>query len=91
MVVCFISFAYSGEYGWKGRWADNIMIERFWRTLKYEEVYLKAYDTLPEAREEIAAYIRWYKHHRRHSSLKKQKPYEVMTGSINPNYGLNFS
>ena len=67
----------------KGRWADNIMIERFWRTLKYEEVYLKTYDTLPEAREEIAAYIRWYNHHRRHSALKKQKPYEVMTGSIN--------
>jgi putative transposase len=67
----------------KGRWADNIMIERFWRTLKYEEVYLKTYETLPEAREEIAAYIHWYNHKRRHSSLKKQKPYEVMTGSIN--------
>lgn len=67
----------------KGRWADNIMIERFWRTLKYEEVYLKTYDTLPQAREEIAAYIYWYNHHRRHRALKKQKPYEVMVGASN--------
>ena len=77
MAVCFISFGgIQASMDGKGRWADNIMIERFWRTLKYEEVYLKTYDTLPEAREEIAAYIRWYNHHRRHSALKKQKPYE---------------
>lgn len=50
----------------KGRAIDNIPIERFWRTLKYEEVYLKSYETVEEARQEIAAYIGWYNHQRPH-------------------------
>lgn len=62
----------------KGRWADNIAIERFWRTLKYEEVYLKTYDTVGQARAELGAYIQWYNHHRRHTSLGKARPWEVM-------------
>ena len=64
----------------KGRCLDNIPIERFWRTLKYEEVYLKTYDSVSDARQSIACYIDWYNHERRHSSLGKNRPYEVMKG-----------
>lgn len=64
----------------KGRCLDNISIERFWRTLKYEEVYLKTYENIAEAREHLDKYIRWYNHERRHSGLDKQKPYEIMHG-----------
>lgn len=64
----------------KGRCLDNISIERFWRTIKYEEVYLRTYDTVLEAKLAIGAYIQWYNHERRHSSLGKRRPYEVMIG-----------
>jgi hypothetical protein len=59
---------------------DNIPIERFWRTLKYEEVYLKTYDSVAEARQSLETYIQWYNHERRHSSLGKNRPHEVMIG-----------
>ena len=39
----------------RGRWMDNVFIERLWRSVKYEEVYLKGYETIPEARQELAA------------------------------------
>jgi putative transposase len=64
----------------QGRCLDNIPIERFWRTIKYEEVYLKTYDTVSEAREGVKNYIEWYNHKRRHSSLHQHRPYEVMMG-----------
>jgi putative transposase len=67
----------------KGRYLDNIFIERFWRTIKYEEVYLKTYETVSEAKESLGAYIRWYNHERRHSSLGKRRPQEVMSGIEN--------
>src|SRR3970282_601470 len=44
----------------KGAWRDNVFIERFWKTLKYEEVYLRAYDTVSEARASIARYVAFY-------------------------------
>ncbi|SER96147.1 putative transposase, partial [Pseudovibrio axinellae] len=53
----------------KGAWRDNIFIERFWRTIKYEEVYLKAYANVPEARQSIGQYITFYNLKRPHSSL----------------------
>jgi putative transposase len=53
----------------KGRYLDNIFVERFWRTLKYEEVYLKAYRDAREARSEIGKYIRFYNSRRPHQSL----------------------
>lgn len=62
----------------KGRCLDNIPIERFWRTLKYEEVYLKSYESVREAKAEIKAYIHWYNHERRHGSLDYKRPYEMM-------------
>ena len=64
----------------KGRCLDNIPIERFWRTVKYEEVYLHTYETVAETRESIGKYIKWYNQERRHSGIDYQRPYDVMVG-----------
>ena len=56
-------------------------IERFWRSLKYEEVYLYAYDDLSEAKQGIKRYMRYYNRERRHSSLDKKTPQEVYEAS----------
>jgi len=61
----------------KGRVFDNILIERFWRTVKYEEVYLRRYESVSEAREAIGAFIRFYNEQRLHQSLAYQTPAEV--------------
>ena len=61
----------------KGRWMDNVIIERLWRSLKYEEVYLKAYETVTEARSGIREWIRFYNHERMHQSLGRQTPEHV--------------
>ena len=53
----------------KGRWMDNVFIERLWRSVKYEEVYLKAYDNLNDARTSLADYFDFYNRRRRHQSL----------------------
>jgi putative transposase len=58
----------------KGRWRDNIYIERLWRSVKYEEVYLKAYSSMVEARQEIRSYFEFYNYRRRHQSLDKKTP-----------------
>jgi len=64
----------------KGCWRDNVFIERFWKTLKYEEVYLRAYDTVSEARASIARYIEFYNARRPHSSLEDRTPDEAYFG-----------
>jgi len=61
----------------RGRVFDNIMIERLWRTVKYEEVYLKDYAHLFAARESLGEYIEFYNEGRRHSSLDNQTPSAV--------------
>jgi putative transposase len=61
----------------KGRCIDNIQIERFWRSLKYEEVYLKSYDSMNQARREIKSYIQFYNQERPHQSLGYKTPNEV--------------
>ena len=58
----------------KGAWRDNVFVERLWRSVKYEEVYLKAYDTVAEARASIAGYFGFYNSRRPHSSLDRQTP-----------------
>lgn len=58
----------------KGRWADNIYIERFWRTAKYEEVYLFYFDTVEQARQAIGNYITFYNTRRYHSKLNYHTP-----------------
>jgi len=58
----------------KGRWLDNVFIERLWRSLKYEEVYLHAYDTVAAAREGIARYFDFFNNARPHMALGYQTP-----------------
>lgn len=70
----------------KGRCLDNIPIERFWRTLKVEEVYLNTYETVQEARDAIGQYIEWYNHERRHSGIDNHRPVDVMLGLKHPSY-----
>ncbi len=65
----------------KGRWVDNVFVERLWRSLKYEEVYLKAYDTGTEARQGIGAWFGFYNHERTHQSLENQTPEQVYLNS----------
>jgi len=72
----------------KGRSIDNIAIERFWRTLKYEDVYLNQYDTMKEARAGIEKFIRYYNNERLHSAIGYNTPDEVYGGSILNNYML---
>ena len=66
----------------KGCWRDNVFIERFWRTIKYEEVYLRAYETVGEARESIARYIAFYNSRRGHSSLQDRTPDAAYFGDL---------
>jgi putative transposase len=58
----------------KGSWRDNVFVERLWRSLKYEEIYLRAYDTVSEARASIGRYIIFYNSRRPHSSLDRRTP-----------------
>src|SRR5271167_2002133 len=55
----------------KGSWRDNVFVERLWRSVKYEEVYLKAYDSVSEARTSLADYLAFYNQRRPHSSLDR--------------------
>ena len=55
----------------KGSWRDNVFVERLWRSVKYEEVYLRAYDSVAEARASIGRYLDFYNRKRPHSSLER--------------------
>lgn len=66
----------------KGRWKDNVFIERFWWTLKYEHVYLHAYDDLWQAKQAIGKYIDYYNNERGHSSLEKLTPKQAYQQSL---------
>ena len=61
----------------KGRWADNVFVERLWRSHKYEHVYLHAYESVGEARHKIGSYFEFYNSRRPHSSLGTQTPDQV--------------
>jgi putative transposase len=61
----------------KSRWRDNVFVERVWRSIKYEEVYLHAYASVSEARQSISRYIDFYNTTRPHTSLKAQTPDQV--------------
>jgi putative transposase len=58
----------------KGAWRDNVFVERLWRTIKYEEVYLRAYASVSEARAGIGRYLGFYNSRRPHSSLDGKTP-----------------
>jgi putative transposase len=64
----------------RGRLFDNVFIERLWRKVKYEEVYLHAYETVGEARRQLASYFIFYNTERLHSSLRYRTPREVYFG-----------
>jgi putative transposase len=66
----------------KGRWMDNVFIERLWRSVKYEEVYLKAYGSMAEARQGLRTYFEFYNGHRRHQSLGRRTPTEVYWATL---------
>src|SRR4051812_17897812 len=61
----------------RGSWRDNVFVERLWRTIKYEEVYLRAYDTVSQARASIGRYLAFYNGRRPHSALDRQTPDEA--------------
>ena len=61
----------------RGAWRDNVFVERLWRSVKYERVYLKAYDSVSAARTDIAEYLAWYNAQRAHSSLDRATPDEA--------------
>jgi len=66
----------------KGRWIDNVFVERLWRSVKYEEVYLKAYETVAEARTGIGTYFQFYNNERRHQGMNRYTPDQVYMGNV---------
>ncbi len=64
----------------RGRCLDNIFIERLWRSLKYEEIYLRDYTLVPEARRGIGNWFRFYNQQRSHQSLDYRTPAELYRG-----------
>jgi len=64
----------------RGRATDNIAIERFWRSLKYEDIYLKDYETVEELNHGLREYFDWYNNSRSHQSLGSRTPAEVYNG-----------
>jgi putative transposase len=59
-----------------------VFVERLWRSVKYERVYLKAYDSVSAARADIAEYLAWYNAHRGHSSLERLTPNEKYLAAL---------
>ena len=68
----------------KGAWRDNVFVERLWRTIKYEEIYLHAYESVPEARAAIGKYLAFYNSKRPHSSLDRMTPDQAYFKSLQP-------
>ena len=66
----------------KGAWRDNVFVERLWRSVKYEEVYLRAYDSVGEARASIGRYLDFYNRKRPHSSLDAWTPDDACFGHL---------
>ena len=68
----------------RGAWRDNVFVERLWRSVKYERVYLKAYDSVSAARADIAQYLAWYNAQRAHSSLDRLTPDDAYFAGLPP-------
>jgi putative transposase len=66
----------------KGAWRDNVFVERLWRSVKYEEVYLRAYDSVSDARASIGRYLGFYNSRRPHSSLDGATPDQAYFNSL---------
>lgn len=74
----------AGNYRGKGAWRDNVFVERLWRSIKYEEVYLHAYKTVSEARAGIGRYLNFYNTRRPHSSLDRRTPDQAYFNALTP-------
>ena len=68
----------------KGAWRDNVVVERLWRTIKYEEIYLRAYRSVSEALRVLGRYLAFYNRCRPHSSLDGQTPDQVYFNQPQP-------
>ena len=66
----------------RGAWRDNVFVERLWRSVNYERVYLKVYDAVSAARSDIADYLDWYNAHRPHSSVERLTPAEKYVAEL---------
>jgi putative transposase len=66
----------------KGRWLDNVAIERFWRSIKYEDIYLKSYETARDLARGVKSYIIRYNQYRPHQSLSEATPEEIYSGKM---------
>ena len=66
----------------KGSWRDNVFVERLWKSVKYEEVYLRAYDSVGEARASLGRYLDFYNCKRPHSSLDRRTPDEAYFNTL---------
>ena len=71
----------------RGRALDNVFIERLWRSLKYEDIYLKDYGTVDELYEGLTRYFDTYNHERFHQALEYRTPYQVYHGRRETNSG----
>lgn len=69
----------------RGRWIDNVFVERLWRSVKYEDVYLKAYGSIAEARQGLREYFEFYNRRRRHQSLDRRTPDDVYWSTLPKN------
>ena len=66
----------------RGAWRDNVFVERLWRSVKYERIYLRAYESVAVARADIAQYIAWYNRERGHSSLEGRTPEQMWLSGL---------
>lgn len=66
----------------KGRWVDNVIIERAWKSVKYEEIYRKGYESITEARDGLKAYFEFYNYERHHQGLDRRIPCQVYLGTL---------
>ena len=71
----------------KGAWRDNVFVERLWRTIKYERVYLRVYDAVSAARTDVALYLDWYNRERVHSRVEERTP-EQAYWALLPNLAM---
>ena len=66
----------------KGCWRDNVFVERLWKTIKYEHVYLHAHETVSEARATLATYLEFYNGRRPHTALVRHTPDDMYFSSV---------
>ena len=66
----------------RGQWRDNVFVERLWKSVKYEDIYLKAYDTVSAVRAGVAAYFEFYNLHRPHKAHGGKTPNEAYFASL---------